>query len=422
MKRTIISGVVPLLLLLTALVMPVVHLSNNVLVIVGGVLTMILGTSLVFTLDNLRKHPTVKKLYFFIAFFAVFLFIPAFFVSVQGFFFIPIKITTILAAITGGFLLFFFVNEIIKKRLMLKEISFGHFFIVFTALLVIPLQTQQPDYSFNPKISEVSYPKNEGSVIYIDGGHNNIHTLDDRLYSTGNLLKQDGYKVVSYNEKVEIDKLRECKIFIIVNALNEKNVSGWDSPTYPAFSDQEISEIKQWVAEGGSLMLVADHMPFPGAVYNLAKEFGFEFENGHAVKKTNGADMFCRQSNTLHENIITNGKNDSQKIDSIITFSGSAFKIPDDAEQILEFDSLWVTYNPQEAWNYDNIEPIPIKGFSQGAFKSFGKGRVAVFGEAMMFTAQLGLGLSFVKIGMNSPHCPNNYKLLLNTIRWLDTK
>jgi hypothetical protein len=29
----------------------------------------------------------------------------------------------------------------------------------------------------------------------------------------------------------------------------------------------------------------------------------------------------------------------------------------------------------------------------------------------------LGAGLSWIKIGMNSPNAPNNYKLLLNIIR-----
>ncbi len=37
------------------------------------------------------------------------------------------------------------------------------------------------------------------------------------------------------------------------------------------------------------------------------------------------------------------------------------------------------------------------------------------------FTAQSAAGLSWIKLGMNSPSCPNNYKLFLNIIHWLDT-
>jgi hypothetical protein len=58
---------------------------------------------------------------------------------------------------------------------------------------------------------------------------------------------------------------------------------------------------------------------------------------------------------------------------------------------------------------------------SQGAYKSNGKGKVAVFGEAAMFTAQLA-GPEQRRIGMNSDLAPQNYKLVLNVIHWLDGK
>ena len=47
------------------------------------------------------------------------------------------------------------------------------------------------------------------------------------------------------------------------------------------------------------------------------------------------------------------------------------------------------------------------------------KGRVAIFGEAAMFTAQLA-GRNQFKVGMNSDEAPENYKLLLNVVHWLD--
>ena len=53
------------------------------------------------------------------------------------------------------------------------------------------------------------------------------------------------------------------------------------------------------------------------------------------------------------------------------------------------------------------------------AYKA-GKGRVVVFGEAAMFTAQLLGGISWMKLGMNHKNCPYNYKLFLNCIHWLD--
>jgi hypothetical protein len=51
----------------------------------------------------------------------------------------------------------------------------------------------------------------------------------------------------------------------------------------------------------------------------------------------------------------------------------------------------------------------------------YGKGRLVIFGEAAMFTAQLA-GPNQTKIGINSDFADENYKLLLNIIHWLDRK
>ena len=59
----------------------------------------------------------------------------------------------------------------------------------------------------------------------------------------------------------------------------------------------------------------------------------------------------------------------------------------------------------------------PIDGWSQGAYMKYGRGRLVMFGEAAMFTAQLA-GPTQVKIGMNSEFAEENYKLLLNIISY----
>jgi len=47
-----------------------------------------------------------------------------------------------------------------------------------------------------------------------------------------------------------------------------------------------------------------------------------------------------------------------------------------------------------------------------------GRGRVAVFGEAAMFTAQLA-GPRANRIGFNAPDAPLNKQFLVNLARWL---
>ncbi len=53
----------------------------------------------------------------------------------------------------------------------------------------------------------------------------------------------------------------------------------------------------------------------------------------------------------------------------------------------------------------------------QGALLRRGRGRVAVFGEAAAFTAQLGPNAR--PTGMNHPDAPHNARFLRNVMRWL---
>jgi hypothetical protein len=50
-----------------------------------------------------------------------------------------------------------------------------------------------------------------------------------------------------------------------------------------------------------------------------------------------------------------------------------------------------------------------------------GAGRVVVFGEAAMFSAQLA-GPEKIPMGMNQESATQNPQLLLNIIHWLDGK
>ncbi len=61
---------------------------------------------------------------------------------------------------------------------------------------------------------------------------------------------------------------------------------------------------------------------------------------------------------------------------------------------------------------------IPLEGFVQGGFINFGKGKVAIFGEAAMFTAQL---IDQTPVGINAPEAKYNAYLLLNVFHWLAT-
>ncbi|MEO8182587.1 MAG: hypothetical protein ABI895_27460 [Deltaproteobacteria bacterium] len=59
-----------------------------------------------------------------------------------------------------------------------------------------------------------------------------------------------------------------------------------------------------------------------------------------------------------------------------------------------------------------------IKGWLQGAVMDAGKGHLAVFGEAAMFSAQLA-GPAQMPMGMNHPLAKQNAQFVLNVMHWL---
>lgn len=275
--------------------------------------------------------------------------------------------------------------------------------------------------SYDPKVLFPVYEKNKGPTIYIDEGHNNRHTYGGLggYIAFKNVLIKDGYQITSFNGQFSTESLQNVRLLIIPCAQNELNLEPrWFNPTYSAFEPSEIYALKNWVYSGGSLFLIVDHHPFPGASNELAREFGIILFNGHAGDTLQYPSFFHRANKTLHNNVITNGRDITEQIDSIITFNGSAMKLSDSVSPILTFNDGWVQWLPDTAWNFNHIEPESISGYAQGAFMQFGKGKIVIFADANMFTAQdTNWG---GKMGFIDPNAKYNYKLLLNIIHYLN--
>ncbi|MBO6586566.1 MAG: hypothetical protein JJ953_10710 [Gracilimonas sp.] len=296
-------------------------------------------------------------------------------------------------------------------------------YIFLSVLMIMPLYglaQQQPDTSFTVNIDEPRYVADEGPVICFDSAHNNFHTLMGGFAPTAYILRKDGYQTIDFPEPAEqIAQLNDCRIFVTVNPLHESNLGNWQLPNPPVYSAKEVETIKNWVAEGGSLFLIADHMPFPGAASNLTKAFGFEFSNGFARlnKEGNSPDVFSMENGKLSSTEITDG------ITRVTSFTGSAFTYPSDATPVMLFEEGDVSLEPEIAWQFtDTTKTIDLNGFSQGVIMEFGKGRLAVFGEAAMFTAQkITNDQGEFKFGLNNRNlAPQNIQFLLNLIHWLD--
>ena len=285
------------------------------------------------------------------------------------------------------------------------------------------LSQQVADTSYNPVIPKPEYAIGKGPLVLLDEGHNNFHTADGRYLPFARLLKADGYIVKGSKGEFKTSHLMNVRILVIANALNKINVQNWYLPTPSAFTEKEIGILQKWVKKGGSLFLIADHMPMGGAAADLASAFGFRFTNGFAVDTSSqGPAYFYRKDSTLLTCSLTDGRNASEAINKVVTFTGQAFQSPPEATTILSFNQKYLLLESDTAWVFNSKTRFTqIKGWSQGSYMNYAKGRLVMFGEAAMFTAQLA-GESKTSVGMNSPFADENYRLLLNIIHWLDRR
>lgn len=299
---------------------------------------------------------------------------------------------------------------------------------IFGIFLAGCIPGQVPDRSYRPSIAEPAYPQSAGPLVCLDEAHNNFHTLEDRFWAFGELLRKDGYKVEANREKFSAPILAACDVLVISNA--QLDIEEWGDYPYPtpsAFSEDEINAVRTWVENGGSLLLIADHMPLAGVASNLAAAFGVTFNDGFAVAGFNDPSqldaafdkqtIFSIETKTLIPSVITQGRSASETVTSVRSFTGQAFQAPESAQAVLILPSDFVLLMPVKAWEFSpDTKVIPAGGLLQGAVLPFGKGRAAFFGEAAMFSAQLSAGKS---MGMNAPGAEQNFQLVLNVVHWL---
>lgn len=281
-----------------------------------------------------------------------------------------------------------------------------------------PAQIPVADLDYLPPIANPAYAKDSGPVVRIDEAHRNYHTLEGRYAAFANLLKRDGYRLESSKSEFSAATLAGVNILVIANA--EAAQSG--KVPASAFSDSEIAALRQWVEQGGSLLLIADHPPYSDSAVALAQAFGFEFVSGVALTPAPaggvGPIAVFETGKGLMPSALSRGRLPEERVDSVMTFTGSAFRAPPTATSVLVLEEGSRSYvlgprGPEWA-----APSSSIAGLSQGAILELDKGRVAVFGEAAMFSAQRG-GPNNDPMGMNTPGAKQNYQFVLNLMHWL---
>lgn len=292
-------------------------------------------------------------------------------------------------------------------------------FVFFICITSAVNAFQQGDGSFKPKNKLRTFTTPNAPVVLLDEAHHNFHTMEGRYLTFTKILTSDGYLVKKNQAKFSKASLSKASILVISNALNKKNVENWDLPNYSAFSRQEVEAVFHWVKSGGSLFLIADHMPFPKASEDLAAIFGFQFNNGYVEDLADRSQVFSIDKGNLAYHEILRGTDKTRAITAVKAFTGQAFLSPPNAKPLLVLGEQSVSLMPHISWEFSDETPeISVNGWHQGATLEFGKGRIVVFGEAAMFTAQVS-GKKKRKMGVNAIGAEQNEQFLLNIMHWL---
>jgi len=270
----------------------------------------------------------------------------------------------------------------------------------------------------------MTFSKDTAPNVLIDAAHFNFHTMDNRYQPFSKVLKSDGYSVSQNTKPFTLENLAKTDILVIANALNEKNSKNWDLPNFSAFTRAEIEAVFNWVKQGGSLFLIADHMPFPKAAEDLAAIFGFQFTNGYVEELDNRNQIFSLKKGNLLPHPLLQGIGGKTSVNSIKAFTGQALLAPPKAKPLIVFGKRSFNLMPEKSWQFpDGVPEIDAEGWLQGATLEFHKGRIAVFGEAAMFTAQIsGQGSDTMNMGLKAKGAEQNEQFLLNIMHWLSRK
>jgi hypothetical protein len=301
------------------------------------------------------------------------------------------------------------------------KILFGRFLALTLAFALqsqLAAGQQSSDPEFNTTVAHPVYTKNYPRVLF-DEAHNNFHTTTGRYKPFVDLIGSDGYNVVPGRKLFAKPSLSTFKILVIANALGAEDMDE-DGAGHSAFTEEECDVVRDWVKGGGALLLIADHAPFGGAAENLGKRFGVEMSKGFTFDpenyfKESGEPTtlnFSRENKRLLDHPITRGRNDGERINQVLTFTGQSLKGPEGSSVL-----LLLSETARDRADRETQTSVSAAGRAQGIAFKFGKGRVVVLGEAGMLSAQLS-GPEKRPMGMNVPGSDNR-QLALNIMHWL---
>ncbi|MHC5065241.1 MAG: hypothetical protein ACYTG5_14840 [Planctomycetota bacterium] len=278
------------------------------------------------------------------------------------------------------------------------------------------------DPAFDATVQSPTYENLQGPRILLDGGHHNFFIQWDFIEPFAELAEADGYRAVIDDQIFSPEYLAEFDIVMIITALPFDFTTKIEVTTEKTFADEEIAALHDWVETGGSLLVFSEHAPFDQAINSLLERFGITSSVGTVIDTKHhdktignpGFIVFSRENGFLNEeHPITNGRNESEAIDSVLTFGGSSLT----GEGYANLFRLSPTAENQQ--HPTGVGPFGM-GNSQALAGSVGEGKIVAFGDsngftAMSFKSEDG---SLQSVGMNTAN--HEWKqFVLNVLHWL---
>ena len=279
------------------------------------------------------------------------------------------------------------------------------------------------DSSFNASVSKPKYKKQSGPHILIDAGHHNFIVEMGLIKPFVDLASNDGFRTNIDSGAFTPAYLAKYQMVLITPAMPFKFGSKKDINDEITFTNQELLALKEWVSNGGSLIILSEHAPIDKSMTPLLNTFGIQSSIGAVYDPVNCDTTiklslfetilkFTINNGLLNSNhpIITGAKK-KEIIQNIETYTGSALTGPN-YTTILKLGPTATI----RKWN--GILPTG-GGDSQCLAGSYGNGKIMAMGDCNGFTAMyVNSGGKKFYAGMQVEEYDWK-QFVLNTLHWL---
>ncbi len=283
------------------------------------------------------------------------------------------------------------------------------------------LAQQQGNPHFDATVHDPVYPAGEGPRVLFDEAHDNFHTADGRYAPFVRLIEADGFRVAPNSHPFSAEVLGAHDILVISSARGAP--PGQPGQADVAFTDVEANAVRDWVYDGGALLLITDHPPAATPPTPLAERFGITLVDATPVDtlhfwRSHAHLFFSRAHGTLEDHPITRGRHEGESVERLVTFAGNSIVPPPEAAVLLRLPPSAFERHSRPAVGDTAVGAIiPAIGTAQGIALPYGRGRIVALAEAAAWTSQL-FGGGSEATGMDEPGFQNR-QFILNVMRWL---